>query len=904
MSDQLFKRANEIFSAVVDAAEDERSALLDQLCGDDETARAEVESLLAYHEDDTGPLSDNTAVELIHTAEPKPWVGRRLGPWEVDGLLGRGGMGTVYSAHRADGAFEQKVAVKTLTLGVLDRDGVERFERERRILASLKHPNIAHVLDGGATDEGLPYLVMEYVAGVPIDTFCETEGLSVEARVDLFREVCAAVEHAHGRLILHRDIKPTNVLITADGQPKLLDFGIAKTLSGSAEEAITRVGQARLTPEYASPEQFQGEPLSTSTDVYQLGVLLYRLLAGRPPFKQEGRYVDLMTEVLERVPQMPSAVLVDANVKISSDLDKIVLMALRKEPDRRYRSAADFSDDLLAFLRGLPVRAHSGSRRYRVGKFVRRNRVAVASAGLVALSLVGGLAATLNQTGRAQREAATSKAINRFMQETLTSADPYRLGADVSLQEVLRASAGTLDTAFASDPEVRAGLLGAIGRTYVSLGLQEQGMAVLDSALASYDRLGERFSREAYAVDIVWVAGATGLGRLDEVLARTKTSVAGFEAAMGPSDSTVLVLRISRGIPGVIEGSPDEAIDELEEVLARARASFGPDHPITLRAAATLGLALALGSSRVDEAGDLLLHAAAGLHARGFQPDELVSLGYAIDGLTRVGETDEAERIARDLIKAAEESWGAGHVSTILPRQQLALALGQSRSIEESLEVLGGTLADATRLLGEDDYQRVLVQSDYSLALARVGRSTEAIPLQRQAVDFFRSQVGDQAQITLLTMQNLAWMLAQVGDFAESRELLEEAVALSQPVAGIVYYTAVTNLGWVTSLAGDHETALEVLEAPLGEARAKLSPAGSTLVSLLVTRARILLQSGRIEDAERAYLEIHANYVTARGEGSGHVDIQWAIRQLVGFYESIGREADAMRWEQELDASG
>jgi WD40 repeat protein len=320
----------------------------------------------------------------------------RFGPYRVTGSLGSGGMGVVYSAVRDDDEFEKRVAIKTIPRGLLTEVGAQRLRRERQILAELDHPNIARLLDGGTTGEGLPYVVMEYIDGEPITAYAESRHLSVAGRLRLFRQVAEAVQFAHSNFVLHRDLKPANIMVAQDGTPKLLDFGIARILDSLGEHSSTI---AAMTPEYASPEQLRGAPLSTASDVYSLGVILYQLLAGALPYSQSGTPAELADAICNRRPEFPRG----AARQIASDLQNIVLKALRKEPELRYTSAEQLAEDLRRYLEGLPVLASRGTFSYNAAKFIRRNKVTVAAAAAVALSLMGGMFSTTVQRDRADR---------------------------------------------------------------------------------------------------------------------------------------------------------------------------------------------------------------------------------------------------------------------------------------------------------------------------------------------------------------------------------------------------------------------------------------------------------------------------------------------------------------------
>lgn len=413
-----------VIDVVLDVGPEERSRLLGELVGDDVDLRREVEHLLDHEPAAVEFMEDQPPIQV----DPPTMIGRQVGNYRITDEIGRGGMGTVYGAERADDQYQTRVAVKLIKRG-MDTDYIlRRFYNERQILANLSHPNIARLLDGGMTDDGLPYFVMEYIDGQPIDRYAEQHNLSTRERLELFRSSCAAVEFAH-HLIIHRDIKPSNILVTADGVPKLLDFGIAKILRAEDEAADETGTMYRvMTPEYASPEQIRGDRVTKATDIYSLGVLLYELLTGTRPYRLESRrQEDIVRAICDEEPQRPStaASLVEARTGTDSraerrslsrtllgDLDNIVLMALRKDPSRRYTSVQQFSDDIGRHLDGRPVLAHKDSLAYRTAKFVRRNTVAVASAAAILITLVTGLIVTTWQAKVARAE--RSRAERRF----------------------------------------------------------------------------------------------------------------------------------------------------------------------------------------------------------------------------------------------------------------------------------------------------------------------------------------------------------------------------------------------------------------------------------------------------------------------------------------------------------
>ena len=424
---ERYSRIQELFDAAVDLPSEQRAAFLERECAGDTALRDEVEALLAddaasgsFGEQPRFVISEN----LLAGESDEQLTGRRFGVYEVIREIGRGGLGAVYLAARADDEYRKEVALKLIRRGLDTDDILRRFRTERQILAQLDHPNIARLLDGGTSDDGLPYFVMEYVQGEPISTYCDTKGLKLNERLELFRKVCAAVTYAHQHLVVHRDLKPSNILVTEDGEPKLLDFGIAKLLTAE-DELFTQTapGLRAMTPDYASPEQIKGEKITTASDVYSLGVLLYELLTGQKPYRLKTRTTDEISRAITgQEPERPSTAAatttsnrtpnVDTKKSLRGDLDNIVLMAMRKEPHRRYASAAALAEDLRRHQEGLTVTARPNTFRYRAGKFIKRHRAGVAAAALVLLTLIGGMIATLWQANVAR--AAQARAEKRF----------------------------------------------------------------------------------------------------------------------------------------------------------------------------------------------------------------------------------------------------------------------------------------------------------------------------------------------------------------------------------------------------------------------------------------------------------------------------------------------------------
>jgi serine/threonine-protein kinase len=497
-----WSEADRLFDLALEIAPAGRAAWVAGACGGNRALQRQVEALLRadaaagrFLELDgwrlADPATDRPAAEPERSADDSA-VGRGVGPSRIVRQLARGGMGVVYLAERADGQFEQRVALKLIRKGIDSAAIHRRFLAERQILARLNHPHIARLLDGGVSAQGQPYFAIEYVEGTTIVQHCEAQGLGVDERLGLFLDVCDAVRYAHQNLVVHRDLKPSNILVTADGQAKLLDFGIAKLLDRDHDE--TESGVRVMTPEYAAPEQVRGDPVTTATDVYALGAVLYELLAGQRMHRFERRSpTEMVRTVLFKQPQPPSSVAPAARRgRLRGDLDAIVLAAVRKERDERYPAVEQLAGDVQRYLDRMPVSARSDGLGYRAAKFVRRHRLTVAASGAIALSLLAAVAgmvwqarAAAERARAASAEAATGRAVRTALVQLFEAPDPGRpRGHELSARELLDRDGPALDTALAGRPEARADLLALLAAAHRSLGDYARADTLLAEAVA------------------------------------------------------------------------------------------------------------------------------------------------------------------------------------------------------------------------------------------------------------------------------------------------------------------------------------------------------------------------------------------------------------------------------------
>ncbi len=594
MARERWQQLEDLFHSMLDLPPEDRAAALAAACGDDAELRAEVERLLEADGQATAFVGGAAAgiQRIATTVVPGPGF---IGAYRIVRELGRGGMGTVFLAERADAQFDMRVAIKLIKRG-MDSDAVlQRFRHERQILAGLEHPNIARLLDGGTSAEGLPYFVMEYVDGLPIDEYCRTRRLPIEARLQLFRQVCAAVAYAHQHLVVHRDIKPSNILVTTEGVPKLLDFGIARLVEASEDtpSAATLFGSQAMTPQYASPEQLRGARVTTVSDVYALGVLLYELLSGERPYDGTGKTADEIREIVSRADiSKPSAVAARhsdeaAAARLRGDLDAIVLTAMRHDPAERYGSVALLAEDVRRHMEARPVSARGDSWSYRASRFVRRRKLGVAAAAAILLSLVGGVIATSWQARVARAERA--RAERRF-------ADVRRLSTSFLFE---------FHDAIATLPGSTPARLLVVGKAleYLDSLAAESGedRELQKELAAAYDRVG----------DVQGNPGAANLGDIEGAIAsyRKAEAIRRALAAEAPDslaarvDMATSTMRI--GYADFARGAVQDAVLKVRDALAIREEAYAAGVPSPSVARAALAETTARLCTTLIPTGDL-----------------------------------------------------------------------------------------------------------------------------------------------------------------------------------------------------------------------------------------------------------------------------------------------------------
>ncbi len=800
------RRACDLVEQALDRPPANRRAWLEGACGSDASL---LERALALLEAAPGTNDTDGTWQLPEPERPgNRWLnlapGDALGPYRIVAELGRGGMGVVYHARRGDAAFDLDVAIKSIARLGSD-DLTRRFESERRILARLQHPHIARVLDGGTTSDDLPYLVMEYIEGEPLDLYCDRHRLSIEERLELFLQVCDGLDHAHRSLVVHRDLKPGNILVTKDGQVKLLDFGIARFVDedGRAEiSTSTRWGGRAMTPEYASPEQLELEPITTQSDVYSLGVLLYELLTGRRPHDLHTKGLAAGLEAIRRIdPEPPSVRLLSAaddDPAISSrcttrsklvrrlrgDLDNITMLALRKEPRWRYRSVDALAGDIRRHLAGEPVSARKPTLPYVLGRYLRRHAIPVTAVTLALLALGIGGAIAIAQGLRATREAERTQRMNDFLEALLTRADPVRgLDRDATLAELVDYATERLETDFADDPGIRGSLRRTLAATHLNLGDPERARPLFEQALREHlDAYGPGHpeTTETERQFAVWEDStgehAAALERLERVLAELESRhEPTLELALAYDQLGSVLNSLGRG---------DEALEAFEKGIAildglgtwpyeqilllnnMSVAQLGDNDPTG--AVTTLGRALDLAAAHWEKPFPLQ----ARIHA---------NLGLAHREL---GDLEAAELHLTRAVQLLTELLGAEHPETLLSRIALAAAQLSRGRPEPAHHELVGVQAAAAGALAEGHPIVQYANTVHAEALVALGRGADAEARARAALDSRRESLPEGHWLIASSQTTLASALLLQNRRTEAIGELEEALPILEATRG------------------------------------------------------------------------------------------------------------------------
>ncbi len=919
MSDERTRRTYALFERALEVDPAERAAFLSRSCPDDPELRARVEALLAADEGADAYFADLARrAGLPGVDAGTSAAGERIGPYRIVDEIGRGGMGIVYLAERADGQFEQSVALKLIRRGMDGETARRRFLRERQILARLQHPGIARIYDGGVTDDGLPWFAMEYIDGVPIDRFCDEGRLGVDSRLELFREVCRAVQYAHGNLVIHRDLKPGNILVSSDGGVKLLDFGIARLLDDSAPADITQTVARMLTPAWSAPEQVRGAPVTTATDVYALGLILYELLSGRrAQGMTDGSPESLHREIVERMPESPSAAVAETlegpglsaatiadardtrpgrlRRRLTGDLDTICRTTLRKEPERRYASAEALAQDITRHLEGLPILARPDSAGYRLTKFMGRHRVAVGAAALVVVVLATGVVAALWQAKVAARERDAAEAVTAFMVELFQTADPSVSGGeDVTARELLDRGAQRIERRLAGQPDVQAKLLSTVGQVYLQLGLHDSARPLLEHALQLEHAQGVA-GPEVSATALLLGKALADAGDTEGARARLEEALEIRRGLYGETHPDVAESMFE--LASVLHMTADRALGDtlFEQWMALQDLLRTPAGTAQADRLLQTGQYLR-GKERMAEAEQYMREALAmsrSLH--GDRHPSVVASLLALGGLlTNTDRLEEARRTYEEAARLDRTLYPDGHGGLVTSLLGLsAIARRQERlTIADSL--LDEALAMAPRVLGAGDVQVAVLYYNRGQVRYALDRFEDARADFARATVIWTAQLGPDHVYVMHAKAAQAHALRDDGRFGEAEALYLAAEAGYRAAYGdkhALVGSTLLNLGRLYRMSGDPERAAEVLEEATAILIAAHGDDAVEVADARLARGRSLADLGRMEDA-RMELEA-AHPVLLRERGPEDPTTRQAAAALAEIYDAAGRHAEA-----------
>src|SRR5713226_2044687 len=869
MNPESWQRVEALLNEVLELSPAERADFLDTARAKDNGIRAEVEALLACELEAEAFLQVpalSFSEGLIDSDGSDELTGQQIGRYRIVRELGRGGMGAVYLAERTEEDVRQLVALKLLKRELNTADIRRRFQHERRILAGLEHPQITRLLDVGSTSDGVPFFVMEYVDGVPIDEYCRRRELRTEEILQLFRTVCDGVEFAHRKLVVHRDLKPSNILVTEDGTAKLLDFGIANLLTPefeeSSEHTVTQLGA--MSVRYASPEQVRALPVSTATDVYSLGVVLYELLTGRSPFGVEARSTEEMIKaVCETEPQPPSVAISDFGMRnaelkdktgaesafnpqsatrnpklLRGDLDNIVLMAMRKDPVRRYSSVEQFSEDVRRHLEGLPVIARKDTFAYRTSKFVTRHKIGVVAATLVALSLIAGVAATLWQSSvarkqariaaaerdKARTETAKSDRINSFLQEMLGFSDPSwnspnaNPGHELSVREALDEAAKRAESELADQPEVLAEVERTMGNSY------------------------------------------RGQGRLDNAESHLRSALELYRRTKGEGSPQVAITAMNLGYVFSLRGQADAAEPLLQEALSIYRRQLAAEETVDrLSFVETLGI---------------------------------------IGNIKRLkGDTAAAEAFYQEAFQQANKLVGKDRI--MIPT--ISVNIGATREDRGDLDgaqaLYLSALEEWRRLLGEEHFETAICLRSLAINLRTKGEYAESENRFHEALDILHRLNIDESPFATVTAVEFADLLYLKREYKAAEKEVRRALEIQQrtlPKESPYFAAAWTVLGKTLTQTGRAVEAERYLRDALALRTRTVKNGHWSIATTEGALGECLAAQRHNAEAEAMLIESYNSLKASQGEQNPRT--VEARHRLVKFYEAWAKPAEAARY--------
>lgn len=848
----------------------EQDKFVTNLKKNDPDLAKEVKKLLeAYHSSGTFMEDDILEEAFIKS-------GDMVGPWKINQEIGRGGMSTVYLASRADGQFERQVAIKFLHGLIPGRSMHRRLQLEQNILARLQHKNIAQLFDAGVTDEGRPYFILEFIDGKPITEWCAEQELNFSKRLKIFEQVCEAVQFAHQRLIVHRDLKPTNILVDKNGKVKLLDFGIAKILEEEPKEGapLTRTGQFLMTPEYASPEQVHGDPITTATDVYALGLILCELLTGSLPYNVAGKNpIEISSIISDTVPVKPSSIVAGKTVKMDGesnvhikgfnqkqlkkklrgDLDNIVLKALRKEPERRYGSADQLLQDIRHYQKNEPISARPESAGYLTRKFIQRNRAVVSAAAAITIILIATVIFSLIQARTTEIERQKTEQVNAFLQEMLASPNPYEDGIDVRVIDILDRTAERVDEELNEQPEVEAAIRHTLGITYRELGQMDQAISQLSEALDLRNQLYRPPNSDLSETQAQLAKTEQGRGNYE--IADSLLNLA-LEADLKLFGRENLTVASRIGDLGSLEwelGNLDRAEELLRESLALEQQLREPDHE---RIAISMGNLASL------------------LADRGLKQEAL-----------------EIYRKELEILRANFKD--SEHPSIPQALSHIGIILDDFEQYAESREMHNHALELFKQQKGEEHPDVVYAMNNLASVMTKMGDGEEALEMQMNAAELYESIFGPEHPNLGIQYNNIAFSKRNLGDLDGAKESYQKAIdiwraGLSEDHPFLSY--GYNNLASVLMTQNRYSEALPNFRRAHEIRTEHFDPTSAELATTSSMLGYCLFKLGQLSEAEPLLID---GYKTLSAtNGSDHTTTREAAERLKEFLDSQNRLDD------------
>lgn len=875
----------------------EQEAFIESACGQDPSLRAEVNALVESDRR-AGAFLENAIGLSAATLDSSPVeAGCRIGPYQLERLIGRGGLSVVYLASRADHQYQGRAAVKLIRRDMETEATLRRFRNEIQILATLNHPNIAKLLDGGTTEDGLPYLVMEYVEGVPVTDFCDARRLTIAERLKLFRAICSAVDYAHQSLVIHRDLKPSNILVTFEGVPKLLDFGIAKLLDPDPDIFTpdpTKTEHRFMTPGYASPEQVLGRSITTSTDVYSLAVLLYEILTGHRPYRLDGcSSLEMERIICNYEPERPSVVISRVEPLMNSagssggastpesisltrqatpdvlrqrlkgDLDNIVLMALNKEPGRRYSSVAEMSEDIRRHLARMPVSARKLTAAYRTGKFIQRNLIAVSAATAMAVLAVALVTSVMIQSARTARERDKAAQVSEFLVGLFRVSEPGEAqGNSVTARQILDVGASRIKEDLKDQPEVQATLMDTLGRVYTNLGLLSSAEPLLRDSLSF-----RRAHLESNSPDLA--KGLTSLANLLQLQGK-------YDEAEQLYYEALAIRRRRLGDPHV---QVAESLNNLGDVL-HDKGDYQAAEPLYVQA---LEMRQLLLDAEHPDVADSLNNLALLFHDR--------------------AELDRAEPLYRRALEIRSKTLGESHPKTAQSLNNIGALLRAKGDLSEAEQLLRQGLEIDRRVLGNDHPDVIVEMRNLAALYVSKGEYDTAEPLLLNAISAGRDQ-GDPSDLAT-SLYELAKLYDTKGDSRKAEPLYEEALRVyRKSLPRYHQYTSypLVALGQILITRRDLAKAEPLLREGLDIRRRSLPSNNWRTAEAASLLGECLTGLGRYDEAEELLVPAQATIESALGPDDRRS--LNAVRRVCGLYDATHRKAQAIECRSRLEARG